>query len=76
LLLIGPTPQKKNKSEGVLGFRIKNIEREKIIICHWVVVTSNLKSLLSVGFRVWREMGKELLLVGAHKYLESLGFRV
>jgi hypothetical protein len=76
LLLIGPTPPKKKKSEGVLGFRIKNIEREKIIICQWVVVTSNLKSLLPVGFRVWREMGKELLLVGAHKYLESLVFRV
>jgi len=37
LLLIGPTPpkKKKNKSEGVLGFRNKNIEREKIIICQW-----------------------------------------
>jgi hypothetical protein len=74
---LGQPPKKKKKSEGVLGFRNKNIEREKIIICQWVLVTNNLKSLLSVGFRgLEREMGKELLLVGAHKYLESLVFRV
>jgi hypothetical protein len=55
-------------------FRNKNIERAKIIICQWVVVTKKLeKSFVSKGFTVWREMGKELLVVGAHKYLGKSG---